>query len=1014
MLCSLGVESKLNRFVSKVERVNTDKSKINDFRSVLQTQSAKKLSSPKINAMRKILTRLFYLTMVLCIIGAVNTVYAQQAETLEPHIMKIAQGADTSNCFGENNNYVEIVISSWGSEEERDFTVVAATSMDDLYVGGDTLEQIVDHEWDPTAKNIVEPAVFEMSNADAGKYYIWAVDDTGVEYDSDGDGVADYLTFEIVEPDSFYIEMELVEASTCYEAIDGGIEITFQDDYTTYWEYVEVNDSVRHIRFRRTYYGLAETLDEVMNMPTGAMERLASGDGNVVTTKVGQGIWYGAAYTYLVENRSELQDGSWLDVIEENCISRTYTLDSIEVKGLDPVAIDDTAKMVSHNECFGENVGILEVYSATGGSGNFVYTLQKDEDGTFVNVEGNVEVTGTLFTDLSKGIYIVIVTDLEGCKGDKTEEIEIKGSDFFEFSIEAVEDISCAGAEDGIAKITVTGGAPPYAYKIGDDDWQAIDGNTYDIIIPAAGTYTIEVRDELECNTAEKEVTIGEPSELTVVVEIENITACSSNNDGEIKVVADGGNTDMFDIDLILGGETIATKSSIDSIAVFSGLDAGAYTVDVYEVGDGSAGCKGTASAEVGQSDTISFDAVASPVNLCFVDEKGKIVVNNIAGGTAQYAISISPEVGMQDSNVFTDLPVGWYDITVADVDGGCSTIDSVQVIEVDMLKLDVQQLSNYSCDQDGSFEVTVSGGIEPYTVWLNDEELTESVVALGKGTHIFKATDASMCSTDDETIILKYVTSDVDSVEIYSDDTLHYVNAGAGVDTMLTVGEYHFEYEIETNCEGELTVFVIGKERVAPEVVSMTPQGTIEFNHPVFVVTFKDDITFNQSGYLYVTAKDSTAPTLMLLITDVMVDETTNTVTVTYEYPADGTLLLNTDYIVTVDSAVIMGDGLVWNGVDDESWTFTTGDEYISAIGDISVEEIEFKVFPNPFNNYIKIDNYDKLTRVVISNIAGQRVMDIEYPSYEISTGNLVTGVYIVSMFTENGIAKSERIIKR
>ena len=69
------------------------------------------------------------------------------------------------------------------------------------------------------------------------------------------------------------------------------------------------------------------------------------------------------------------------------------------------------------------------------------------------------------------------------------------------------------------------------------------------------------------------------------------------------------------------------------------------------------------------------------------------------------------------------------------------------------------------------------------------------------------------------------------------------------------------------------------------------------------------------------------------------------------------------------------------------------------------------FKVYPNPFNDKILIDNNDKLTRVVISNIAGQRVIDIEYPKSEIRTANLVSGIYVVSLYTENGVAKTERI---
>ncbi len=72
------------------------------------------------------------------------------------------------------------------------------------------------------------------------------------------------------------------------------------------------------------------------------------------------------------------------------------------------------------------------------------------------------------------------------------------------------------------------------------------------------------------------------------------------------------------------------------------------------------------------------------------------------------------------------------------------------------------------------------------------------------------------------------------------------------------------------------------------------------------------------------------------------------------------------------------------------------------------------FKVYPNPFNDQITIDNSDKLTRVVISNVAGQKVVDINNPTREIRTANLVSGIYVISLYTENGIAKTERMIKR
>ncbi len=77
-------------------------------------------------------------------------------------------------------------------------------------------------------------------------------------------------------------------------------------------------------------------------------------------------------------------------------------------------------------------------------------------------------------------------------------------------------------------------------------------------------------------------------------------------------------------------------------------------------------------------------------------------------------------------------------------------------------------------------------------------------------------------------------------------------------------------------------------------------------------------------------------------------------------------------------------------------------------------VSAVDFKVYPNPFSDNINIDNNDRLNRVIITNIAGQRVMDVKYPERRISTANLVSGVYVISLFNEDGMVKSDRIVKR
>jgi hypothetical protein len=202
-------------------------------------------------------------------------------------------------------------------------------------------------------------------------------------------------------------------------------------------------------------------------------------------------------------------------------------------------------------------------------------------------------------------------------------------------------------------------------------------------------------------------------------------------------------------------------------------------------------------------------------------------------------------------------------------------------------------------------------------------------------------------------------------------------------------------------------------EDATPPELASYTPQDTIEGTHPTFEMTFVENVVFGEAGTLTVTEKDSTDPILVLDITEA--DIVDNVITIEYDTMVTGGLNKNTTYIVNVSPNVVTNSfGIAWGGVTDETtWTFTTGENFTTGIDD-RYESVDFKVYPNPFNDRVRIDNYDKLTRVVITNIAGQRVLDIEYPSYEIRTSSLTTGVYVVSMFTESGMAKSERIVKR
>jgi hypothetical protein len=63
-------------------------------------------------------------------------------------------------------------------------------------------------------------------------------------------------------------------------------------------------------------------------------------------------------------------------------------------------------------------------------------------------------------------------------------------------------------------------------------------------------------------------------------------------------------------------------------------------------------------------------------------------------------------------------------------------------------------------------------------------------------------------------------------------------------------------------------------------------------------------------------------------------------------------------------------------------------------------------QIYPNPFDESITLN--------IPKDITGQLIKEINNPKSTISTGKMQSGVYIISLITEEGIVKTERIIKR
>ena len=208
---------------------------------------------------------------------------------------------------------------------------------------------------------------------------------------------------------------------------------------------------------------------------------------------------------------------------------------------------------------------------------------------------------------------------------------------------------------------------------------------------------------------------------------------------------------------------------------------------------------------------------------------------------------------------------------------------------------------------------------------------------------------------------------------------------------------------------------FTTGGDMEAPMVVTATPDATtvLADNHPTFVITFNEDIMLG-AGNLVVTAKDGVTPVLTIPVTAAMVSG--KTLTVTYVAPATGGLNKNTEYYVLVDKGAVTDKaGNEFDGITDATkWTFKTGAEFATVIDGPQDNSLEFKVYPNPFVGFVNVDNASKLSKVVVSNIAGQTVKVVVNPTSQIQLNELRSGIYFISLYEGNVIAKTAKIVKR
>ena len=241
------------------------------------------------------------------------------------------------------------------------------------------------------------------------------------------------------------------------------------------------------------------------------------------------------------------------------------------------------------------------VVAPTGGLGTFSFQWGSNAGGA----------TSDTVSNLPADIYVVTITDSVGCTQEET--IFLANANAPTLAISASSDITCAGANDGSATVTPTGGAGSETYL-----WD--NGETTATAVSLdPGTHTCTVTDANGC-TSFITVEINEPSGIILNASSTGVD-CFGDTNGAVAATANGGS----------GTLTFAWSSGNTGPSV-SGLAGGDYTVVVTDAN----GCQDSTTVTVGEPAAISTTLNANPNTNATPVYTGNVTANP-SGGTAPY-----------------------------------------------------------------------------------------------------------------------------------------------------------------------------------------------------------------------------------------------------------------------------------------------------------------------------------------------------------------------------------------
>ncbi|MDD4149008.1 MAG: SBBP repeat-containing protein [Bacteroidales bacterium] len=507
----------------------------------------------------------------------------------------------------------------------------------------------------------------------------------------------------------------------CYGGNDGSIDLTLSNGTSPYginWSSGQVVEDISNLiagNYKVTITDANECVkidSTIVNQPDQLLSNVISttnvtcygGSNGSIDLDVSGGT---IPYSYHWSDLSSTQDivditaGNYQVTITDNndC---TITESAVITQPAEIIISDGNITNIS---CYGEIDGGISI---TIEGGEIPYTCEWS-NGAF----------GQTISNLQPNNYTVTITDANFCI--KNETFTVTQPDILESSISS-SDVLCFGGSDGGIVLTPIGGTEPYSFIWSNGSNEQNPANL------SIGTYTVTISDSNDCTTINS-AEINQPTELLIdIISIVDVK-CFGDNSGSININVSGGVSPY-----VYEWSNGSNQEDINNIL------ANQYFVTVTDTHE----CTVVVDAIVLQPDEITLSVIDITNVSCYGEADGAIDIE-ISNGYEPYTCEWSNSAITPDID---NLVAGTYILTITDSEN-CTKIETLEILQPEVLEssIDVNDVLCYE-GEDGSIDLTVTGGTVPYSFLWSNGESTEGLNGLIVDNYSVTITDDNDCST--------------------------------------------------------------------------------------------------------------------------------------------------------------------------------------------------------------------------------------------------------------------------